>query len=325
MCNNPVPFRSIQSKTYFKYKEYGNVASYMDSLLLPCGNCLGCRLDKLALWTARCNYELYKNRSAFLTFTYDDYHLKYKDDSALLPSLFRDDLHKYIDNLRHKIKAMPVMPKGSKRDFSYFGVGEYGGHFERPHYHVLFFGLDFADFKKIFYDSWKKGYIKSLPILSGGLRYVIDYFTKENVSGKLAESLYDDTFRERPFNVVSRGLGSELFYQHRDEIRKGKDLHLGFRIVPVPPYYRNLYCTYSDDDVFSRAKINRQHVKEIEKEAEKHNYPSVDSYLEYVRRANELSLESRFRRDNVPVKASYKEIYEISDIPLMARNALSFQ
>lgn len=323
MCNNPVPFRSINSSAYNKYKKYGNVKTYMDSLLIPCGNCLGCRLDKLALWSARCNYELYKNRSAFLTFTYDDYHLKYLDDIALYPTLVRDDLHRFLDNLRHKIKAMPVLPKGSKRDFSYFAVGEYGGHFERPHYHVLFFGLDFADFKKIFYSTWKNGYIKSLPILTGGLRYVIDYFTKENVTGKLAESLYDDTCRQRPFNLVSRGLGSELFYAHRDEIRQGKDLHIGSRVVPVPPYYRNLYGNYSDSEVCSRLKINREHFQEIERESKRLHFSDTDSYLAYIRRSNELALESRFRRDNVPVVANYKQLVEICDSPLLARTAFN--
>lgn len=94
MCSNP--WFKIDSKTKQK-------------LTIPCGNCLSCRLDSQLLWTARCHSEEVKGRNAFVTFTYDDLHIKY-NDNALLPTLCREDLHKYIDNIRHKINKMPVLP-----------------------------------------------------------------------------------------------------------------------------------------------------------------------------------------------------------------------
>lgn len=94
MCS--FPFQKYDSKT----KQF---------LTIPCGNCLACRLDKQLLWTARCHSEEIKGRNAFVTFTYDDLHIRH-NEGALLPTLRRDDLHKYIDNIRHKINKMPVLP-----------------------------------------------------------------------------------------------------------------------------------------------------------------------------------------------------------------------
>lgn len=174
----------------------------------------------------------------------------------------------------------------------------------------------------MFYSSWKNGLIKSLPILSGGVRYVIDYFTKEKVSGKLAEEKYDNTFRERPFTLCSRGLGSGLFYLHRDEIRKGEDLTIGSRKIPVPQYFKNLYGNYSDSEIYARYRNNLVHYKEIEKEAKRLKYSSVDKYLAYIQRSNELALESRLRNDNVPVLASYKLLDSEFDTQILASSAL---
>ena len=312
MCDNPVPFSEMQSATYQKYKKYGSVKLYMDSLQLPCGNCLGCRIDKLTLWTARCNYEQIKGANAFVTFTYDDYHLPYNDGS-LFPTLKQEHFHKYMDNIRHKIKSMPILPPYCRKDFSYFASGEYGDTFNRPHYHVLFFGLDFMAFKKLFDTTWKNGFIKSLPLTSGGVRYVVDYFTKNLVTGEKAEKEYDNKGIERPFKSSSRGLGSELFYTHRDEIRNGDVLKIGSRIIPVPSYYKNLFCSFSDSEVQSRLNFNRENYDRVVKESERLGFPSPDRYIKYIAKANELALSKKLHDKGVANLPSFKEIDNFSD------------
>lgn len=43
---------------------------------IPCGHCLGCRLDYSRSWAARCVLEMKEHESTyFCTFTYDDLHL----------------------------------------------------------------------------------------------------------------------------------------------------------------------------------------------------------------------------------------------------------
>lgn len=320
MCNNPVLLKEIQSKFYKNAQKYHSVNFLYGKNLIPCGNCLGCRVDKLTLWTARCNYELFKGHSAFVTFTYDDYHLPYNDGS-LYPTLVKNDLQKYIDNLRHKVKELSILPQGNRKDFAYFCCGEYGDKFKRPHYHCLFFGLDFKDFEKLFRKTWHNGMIKSLPVLSGGVRYVVDYMTKA-VNGDLAVQQFDNKGIERPFKLVSRGLGSELFFNHREEIRKEHILKIGSRVIPVPTYYRNMYHNYNDEEIISRHSFNMEQYQKIVKYAEKFGFSDVDSYLSYARQANERELLSRFRRKNIPVIASYKFIDKDYDVSILAQKSL---
>lgn len=320
MCNNPVYLKELSSSFSKNVNKYPSVALNFGKLLVPCGGCLGCRLDKLALWTARCNYELFKGHSAFVTFTYDDYHLPYNDGS-LFPTLRQDDLNHYIDNIRHKVKKMPLLPKGNRKDFSYFACGEYGDKFSRPHYHVLFFGLDFKEFNPVFKSTWHNGMIKSLPVMSGGVRYVVDYMTK-SVNGSLAEQMFDSKGIERPFKSVSRGLGSELFFNHRDEIRKEHILKIGSRIIPVPSYYHNLYCNFDDEYCISRTHFNYEQYKKVVQQAKDLHFSDVDSYLTYCRKANELSYESRFRSKNIPIDTIYKKTETFADTSILAELAL---
>ena len=172
MCSNPW-FKKINNKWQS----------------LPCGQCLACRIDSLILWQTRCNIEYIKGRSAFVTFTYDDNHLHYKEN-AFLPTLKKEEIHRYLDNIRHKVNKLPLLPSLCRKNYHFFFAGEYGDSFLRPHAHILFFGLDFLDMKNLFINSWKNGSIKSLPVSQGGIRYVVDYMTK-NLTGVQAEQEYD--------------------------------------------------------------------------------------------------------------------------------------
>lgn len=95
---------------------------------IRCGQCIGCRIDKRDAWAVRCYAESKMHKAnTFVTFTYDDDHLpvgglKYRDFQLMLK------------RLREKLGP-----------FRFFMCGEYGEQFRRPHYHALFFGLDFPD------------------------------------------------------------------------------------------------------------------------------------------------------------------------------------
>lgn len=299
MCNNPV----------IEHINTSNIK--LGTRKRPCGQCLGCRIDSLLLWSNRCNSELVKSRSAFVTFTYDDNHLPYFDSSSLFPSLRRNDLHRYLDSLRHYVKDMKVLPYGCKRDFHYFACGEYGDTFQRPHYHILFFGLDFADCKKIFNKSWKNGSIKILPILQGGVRYVVDYMSK-NLNGDMAVKEYDERKRERPFVVSSRGLGFDYFYAHRDEISRTGKIRIGSRTVNVPSYYKNLFSSFGDDfDV--KEELQLETVKKMIADSHKLGFVSYDDYLKYECRALELRNSEKMRQNGKASKPLYIDYAALGD------------
>lgn len=102
-----------------------------ESIELPCGQCVGCRLERSRDWALRCMHEasLYED-NCMVTLTYDDAHVPEGG------TLVKADHQKFMKRLR---KRFPI------RKIRYFMCGEYGDENERPHYHFLLFNHDFAD------------------------------------------------------------------------------------------------------------------------------------------------------------------------------------
>ena len=113
------------------------------SLQLPCGQCVGCRLERSRQWAIRCMHEAQMHtQNCFLTLTYDDAHLP--SDR----SLHYRDFQLFIKRLRKRYPG---------RRIRYYMAGEYGENFGRPHWHACIFGFDFDD-KKL----WKRTSANSL-------------------------------------------------------------------------------------------------------------------------------------------------------------------
>jgi len=102
-----------------------------DDVLLPCGQCIGCRLEYARGWAVRIMLEAsLHERNSFVTLTYDDEHLP--KDGSLSKRAFPE----FMARLR---RARPG------RTLRYFHCGEYGEKRRRPHYHAVLFGEDFSD------------------------------------------------------------------------------------------------------------------------------------------------------------------------------------
>lgn len=121
-CSNP----RYSSKTY-------NVLG--QAIKFNCGYCLNCKSAKVTNWTNRLKFEYNLASSSFITLTYDDNHAFYKR-GFYRKSLNRDDLHRFIDHLRHYIKKnyqdKQFLDKFNRYNFRYYAVGEYGGRLGRP-------------------------------------------------------------------------------------------------------------------------------------------------------------------------------------------------
>ena len=114
--------------------------------MIPCGKCIGCRLDYSRSWADRMMFELqHTGKGIFLTLTYNDKHIPYgmldnDTDMPLSYSLDKTDLQKFFKRLRKKFPDTEIR---------YFACGEYGrskGSTYRPHYHAIIFGLSLDDF-----------------------------------------------------------------------------------------------------------------------------------------------------------------------------------
>ena len=261
---------------------YGNkLQGYPNATLsIPCGWCLNCRKDRQNYFADRAKYE-YKKRltAAFVTFTYDDYHLftdclpntdwvEYIEGTDVpYTTLNYDDLTRFIENIRKYIqKHTDLHNVLCQPDFSYMYVGEYGDVFNshRPHFHVLFFGLDFAYCKKIFMDKWKKGLIDVLPVLNGGIEYVTKYMDKQ-LHGSLAVQEYDNHFIARPKLRCSNGFGKGLLTDNIKDITDNNYTYSCGRGLrrPISQYWRSLL---QGNDLFhSTFDFNRSRDSQIRK------------------------------------------------------------
>lgn len=256
-CANPLPlYEFVPRFTNFHNRRLiWSDLPYRQFMSIPCGRCLNCRIDKVNMFSDRCEYELIKRRcGAFVTFTYDDIHIQHllrKDSSGkLVASLSRDDSRRFLYRLNKNVKkelkksgydTLPFMQK----DYKYILSGEYGDHgtiFDRPHFHAIFFGLDFAMCKKLFARSWRgQGEIKVLPVTQGAPQYLLDYITTMEF-GEMRKIKYEYNNLEAPFQVHSVGLGNGLYTEQLDYIKSHNCCYRWHgRDVPLPTYYRDKY------------------------------------------------------------------------------------
>lgn len=262
---------------------------------VPCGVCPLCRRNNVDLWSTRAQYEFCRRvHASFVTLTYDDYQLPFSP-VLNVPSLRRNHFSRYMKTLKNSVRRID-----SSVDFSYFGCGEYGDKFNRPHYHVLCFGLDHELFNKVLVSAWSnRGYVKILPVLTGAIKYVMKYFNK-NVVGSLASEIYDSKGLERPFIASSKGFGSDFFYLHRDDISKKGFISLsGNPLIPVPSYYKSRFFNWTDE--ISRARCSKEFSDRVLRESRDCHFSSPDDYIAYKNRIKCESLANKMMLDNSPV------------------------
>lgn len=97
-------------------------------LEFPCGQCVGCRLERSRQWAVRIMHEASLHDSnLFVTLTYDDEHLQ-------SPSLEYRDFQLFMRKLRKRFPR----PR-------FYMCGEYGEEKLRPHFHACLFGVGFPD------------------------------------------------------------------------------------------------------------------------------------------------------------------------------------
>lgn len=202
---------------------------------VPCGWCLNCRVDKRNALEFECfqEYKKFDGFSAFVTLTYDDYsilHCLRKDkNNNLVASLVHKDIQDFLKRLRRNLdyflETHPgVESNACSRKFKVLYVGEYGENgsvFDRPHWHLLFFGLDYSLCSKIISSAWRDTWYNSLcdikPLLNGGIRYVLKYCDKQ-LFGEAAKQKYDDNNLERPKMRRSRFFAFDYYLENMDKI-----------------------------------------------------------------------------------------------------------
>jgi len=130
-CYHPISaYKTADGSVVFSERSYFNI---VQNLSLPCGQCIGCRLERSRQWAMRCMHEAQLHEeSCFITLTYNPENLPYDD------SLNHDHFQRFLKRLRKSIAPQRIR---------FYMAGEYGTKRGRPHYHAAIFGWSPKDKK----------------------------------------------------------------------------------------------------------------------------------------------------------------------------------
>jgi hypothetical protein len=259
---------------------------------VPCGQCIGCRLERSRQWALRCCHEaqLHKDNS-FVTLTYSDEHLP---DRA---SLDHSDFQKFMKRLRKSIqpkkikfymcgeygenKAYSTDPSISEetriKHLAQYGSSELG----RPHYHVIIFGHSFSDLLEhsvrnghVLYTSpkleklWPQGFNTVGEVNFETAAYVARYVTKK-INGEQAITHYTRVFEHEQtgeahqikpeYTTMSRaeGIGKNWFKEFKSDVYPKDFTTINGKKIKPPKYYDRI-LEETDIDLFERVKARRQ-------------------------------------------------------------------
>lgn len=125
-CYHPLEaFQTASGDVVFS--ELGRHGDIVRTLALPCGQCVGCRLERSRRWAVRCVHESQMHKhNCFVTLTYSS------DDQL---SLCYRHVQLFLKRLRRRWRTK----------VRFFCAGEYGENLARPHYHLCLFGIQFPD------------------------------------------------------------------------------------------------------------------------------------------------------------------------------------
>ncbi len=222
---------------------------FPDQIELPCGQCVGCRLERSRQWAVRCSLEAKEyDENCFITLTYKDSKLPLRGSLDVRHfQLFMKRLRKrYCDR---KIKVMYC--------------GEYGDEKNsfRPHFHACLFNVDFDDKRFLFSKNGKKiytsktldeiweerGWASTAELEFESAAYVARY-TLKKVVGQMADGHYLRFDREtgefyslRPeFAFMSNGIGSTWFRKFGEEVFPSDEVICRGRRMRPPRYFDQL-------------------------------------------------------------------------------------
>lgn len=229
---------------------------YDQPIDLPCGQCIGCRLERSRQWAIRCLHEasLYDS-NCFITLTYSNDFLPSNN------SLQLNDFQDFMKRLRFHFYP----------GIRFFHCGEYGEQFARPHYHALIFNLDFADkypwrrspsgdqvFRSPTLEKlWPLGQSEIGSVTFESAAYVSRYITKK-VTGDEAVAHYEG--RTPEYCTMSRrpGIGKPWLDKYgATDVFPSDEVVIRGRQMRPPKYYDRQFELVQPSD-YARTKRSRK-------------------------------------------------------------------
>lgn len=211
---------------------------------VPCGRCIGCRLERARQWALRCVHEASCfERNCFVTLTYDDAHLP--QGETLVPE--------------HFVLFMKRLRKAHGAGIRFFQCGEYGEKLGRPHHHALLFNHAFDDMRlhsgsgdsRLYVSAelerlWPYGFSSIGEVSFESAGYVARYALKK-VTGPEAAMWYGQKVPE--YLTMSRrpGIGRFWLDKYRREVYPSDSVVINGHPCKPPRYYDDVVAKLSPD------------------------------------------------------------------------------
>lgn len=258
---------------------------------VPCGKCVGCRLDRARNWTIRIMHEAQMHKeNCFLTLTIKDSDLNYGGTQA---TLYKPQLQKFWKRLRKEIYP---------REVRYFACGEYGELGSRPHYHACLFGYDFPDKALLFakdgnnlyrsdlLDSiWTHGNCSIGALTLGSAAYVARYILDKRLGNEASD--YGVRGIEPEYVVMSRrpGIGFRWFEKYAGDVYPADRCVLEDGRKTRPPRYYDELRKLDHPQEIQKIKIARMDLAENREYAEKSAIRMMGKIKFHENRAKNIS------------------------------------
>lgn len=265
------------------------------SYIRPCGSCMSCRIAHRTDWEFRIYQETmleYKknNYSTFATLTYNDNFLPFTKNGE--PTLCNDHIDKFISNLKY------VSQKKFQRTYKTYIVTEYGDTFGRPHAHAIIMGLN-PEYRNLIAFAWLKGHVLCLPLLSGGIRYVLKYMDKQIFQDEKIKEIYGE--RTPPKSWKSHGIGKDYIIEHAEELMENNGYVFHGVKYPLSAYMKDYLENYDPNIRRPKEYVDKQilHLAEKDKLSylDEKNYQSCLKELHLLK--NSLSHDSVADHDRI--------------------------
>lgn len=283
---------------------------------VPCGKCIGCRLDYSRQWATRCMLEAEQWKdNQFIALTYDPEHLPVTpgvtDDGeiTMVGTLVPEDLQKFFKRLRIEYKR-----KFNWDNIRFYACGEYGDEHQRPHYHAIIFNLPVPDkefwftnksHQKVYRSAmlekiWGKGIVSVGDVTWESAAYVARYIMKKQ-KGPDAKEYYKQRGKVPEFVRMSRrpGLALNYYEDNKGKIYECDEIYVKNKkgVIKLKPskYYDNKF-DIEEPELMAAIKEKRQHIaKEALKIKLEKTSLNEEEYRELQERNKEASLKKLIR------------------------------
>lgn len=293
-----------------------------ETLTVPCGKCIGCRLDYSRTWANRMMLELpYHDSAYFVTLTYDDDYVPVHEylsnevdpdtgevigEPVFEPSLSLEPDH--VQKFMKRLRRQQDYYYGNQ-DISFYFVGEYGSSTCRPHYHAIIYGLRLDDLQvfrvsdgNTTYRSstleklWSFGFSSVGSVTWETCAYCARYMLKKQKGNTAAIYDYFNVYPEFSRCSLKPAIGKRWYDEHKDECYEYDEIILSTAkrsVKAKPPAYFDAMYDLEFPERMKEIKANRRMVASLHELAEMEQFSGT--YLELLA-VKELTLKDRASR-----------------------------